>query len=406
MPRRARAKAGDPASALPPIRVLAIAAIAGLALAAASAAFSLALVSESSNPYLAVRLVPWLPKAQARIGDLIFATSKGKPTSTQARAMRERARNALAATPLNSSALRQLAVTGPRRKELLDLAIAVSRRDVLADIQRSEFDIRRNDADATLAGLDRALRVSPQVAPLVFPVLLGATDNPVLLGKIRAMLSRGPIWSERLVAWAGENPAVLGRLSRVVGALPKGSVARAPGYGQSIVAKLADQRQPAQAFAAYAAYSPPPRFADLDRTTFPPIDWQLTDDYETGGRPIADGRPGFDLFAERGKAGPAAARLLALGPGRYRLSLRQADIEGRGGELRIGLSCLVDQRERALATTALPIAAGTREASFAVPAGCPYQWLRIAIAAGDEPARTVIRAAGLERQGAAPTAAR
>jgi hypothetical protein len=199
---------------------------------------------------------------------------------------------------------------------------------------------------------------------------------------------------------------VLGRLSRVVGALPKGSVARAPGYGQSIVSRLAAQRQPAEAFTAYAAYSPAPRFADLDRTTFPPIDWQLTDDYETGGRPIADGRPGFDLFAERGKAGPAVARLLALEPGRYRLSLRQADVEGRGSQLRLALSCLVNQRERELASTALPIATGTQAAAFAIPAGCPYQWLRIAIAAGDEPARTVIRAAELGRQGAAPIPAR
>ena len=79
MPRRARAKEGGPASPLPPVRVLAIAGIAALALAGASAAFSMALISESSNPHLAVRLVPWLPKAQARIGDLIFATSKGKP---------------------------------------------------------------------------------------------------------------------------------------------------------------------------------------------------------------------------------------------------------------------------------------------------------------------------------------
>ena len=71
MPRRTRAKEGGPASALPSIRVLAIAGIAGLALSAASAAFSLALISESSNPYLAARLVPWLPKAQARIGAAI-----------------------------------------------------------------------------------------------------------------------------------------------------------------------------------------------------------------------------------------------------------------------------------------------------------------------------------------------
>lgn len=393
------------ATARPSPRALALALLVGAVLALASAAFSLAMVSEASNPFLAVRIAPWLPRAQARIGDLVFATSKGTPDRQQEARIRRGAARALQSTSLNSAALRQLAMTDrdmTRRKRLLDLAIVVSRRDPIANIQRSEFDIRRNDTEATLTGLDRALRVSPEVAPAVFPVLLEAADNPALLPKIRGMLAPGPIWSERMVAWAGENPAALGKLSRVLSALPKGSVALAPGYGQSIISQLSEQRQPAEAFAAYAAYSRPARFDDLDRAMFAPIDWQLNDDYETGARPVADGSPGFDMFAERGKAGPAAARLLALDPGGYRLTLRQTEADGRGGELRLALTCLAGQREWPLAGRKLAIADGTAVTTFLVPVGCRHQRFRLGIAAGDEPVRVVLRAARLNRQGVVP----
>lgn len=389
-------RAGTASAPWPSHTRLLVAGVAGFALAAAAAAFSLALVVQRSQPLLALALVPLLPKAAARAADLELAKAgSAGPKGARAQRIRQFAREVLEASPLSSAGLRQLAQLErdpARRQALYDLAIEVTRRDPIALIQASEYYLRTNRLDPALHNFDRALRVSSDTDPMVFAALLSTTGDPQVRAKLRNLVARNPVWSERLVQWSLQNPASLQGLSRIVGALPKGAVALDPGYGQGIIDQLAVQRQYAEAFAVYAAYArSQPNPANFAAGKFRPIDWSLNDNYESGARPLGGADDGVELFAESSRVGEAARLLVQSRPGARSLVLRANEVEGQGGAVGLDVVCLQGPSERRLATLTSPLRAGVMRFTYSVPASdCPYHWLRLSIGAGDVAARAVV----------------
>lgn len=397
-------------------------AVAGatLLLAGWSAAWSLAVAMQSRNPVLAAAIERSLPQATTRLGDLrilaIYQKSlgpeglaqlqqggqaattamlggAGMKLSPQERAtIAADARAVLATAPYTSKALRQLATasTNPAERErLLRLANSVSKRDTMASLQLAELDLRQGRLAGGLAALNQALIVSTNLDNTVFPLLAGAAADPQAAGQIGTLLQRDPEWADRLMRWATANPAAIAPLSAVLRYVPKDSLAHAPGYGQQFIDQLAAQGRYAEAFAVYAAYSDhPQQIGNLASDTFRPIDWRLIDNYDTGGRPF--GKDQVEVFANPGRLGSVAEVVTRLAPGSYRFSLRLSEALGKEAQLRFGVECVEPGASKGLTQQAIPLTNGPRNFAFAIPAGCGFQKITLAVEATTDAAGALI----------------
>jgi hypothetical protein len=403
----------------------------GLAAALYASAFSFAVLNRTSNPVVALAIPPTLPPSAARMGDLrillaqqdrlkqmrlsadtpeaVRATAQammanaavarglgGDLAPADHRAIQALAYRGLRATPLAGAALRQLAFIEDdpdKRIELLRLAQSVTKRDTLAALQFAEFQFGSRPQEA-LRSINRALVVSRNLDQTIFPMLLLATDDPLATAQIGQMLRRDPEWTEPLVLWGIANPPMLPALSRLLNYIPAESVARQAGYGQPMVDMLVQQKRYPEAFAAYRAYSPhPQQLSNLLVSDFPPLDWKLIDNYETGSRPF--GKDEVELFANPGRQGDVAQIISRLAPGSYAMSLVLADTIGQG-ELRFVVACLSATGERGVADDRVTLRNGRVALSFAIPAaGCRYQQLSLRIGAEEVSAGALVKSISL-----------
>lgn len=399
--------------------------VAGIAVAVFAAAFAFGVVFETRNPVAAMAATGGrLPIAGARLIDLRIALAmqqslraRGVTTANMATlppsmlgaaglrlSARENAdiaslaRDVVRMTPLSSAALRQLAFVEQdpeRRERLLRLAHSVSRRDVAAALQLAEMQINKGQVIEALSGLNRALVVSSSLDETVFPLLAGAATDPVGAEQLRSLLRRDPEWAERLVRWAIANPAYLAPIASVVGAIPESSPARQIGLGQQMVDVLTVQRRFAEAFTIQRAYgSDSPSIANLTTGPFPPLDWQLIDNYDSGSRQYE--KNVLEIFANPGRQGDFAQVIIRLEPGPHLLTLRIAETMGRGAELRFAAMCLGPRSDRTVAERSVSLANGPVAFGFEVPASeCRHQRLVLRTAADNEAVGALVRSASL-----------
>jgi hypothetical protein len=365
--------------------------------------FSYAVVAQTVRPQLALAFYGDLPGAAGRLGDQLVANSAQRADNSQqppsaiadldvllsnnARiALRRSAERGLAATPLTSVGLRQLALVerDPRqRRRLLELADRVSRRDVLAALQLSQIQAQDGDIQGALNNFNRALVISDEADSLIFPNLMRSTANPEFRAQIADLLRRNPDWAVRLVRWAIDNPEALPALSNLVGRIPRGSEALAVGFGQQMVDQLNNQRRFPEEFAIYDAYSPKPQNpADLSRLAFPPIDWRLIDNIDSGSRPY--GKGAIEVFSDPGRTGDVMQMLTRLAPGSYTWSMRIKDSSGQDSQLQLTASCVQAPQTKGLGTLQRPLRNGVLTLQFSVNSQCPYQMLTVGISGGHE----------------------
>lgn len=401
----------------------------GAAAAVYSVAFGLAVVQDTSNPVLAKAVYGGLPAPSERLADLAIGNASQRalkaqgttvrpgalppslisgigitlPRESQAR-ISALALDALTATPLSSEALRQLAYIESdqtRRVRLLSLAQAVTRRDVLANLQLAELQLRRNAVASGLAALNQSLVISRTIDNAVFPILLTAAGASTTAAReVGGLLTGDPIWSERMLGWSIGNPQYLPALSRIVGYLPSTSPARVSGYGQQVIDQLVTQRRYEEAFRTYRVYAGRPAgVTTLTAGAFPPLDWKLIDNFDTGSRVFEDGV--IELFANPGRRGQVAQLYTQLPGGPRQLTLRISETVGSGANLTFAATCLEGETERLVTEQQAPLRNGVQAFRYTVPAtGCAFQRIDLGIVAGNDTGGALLRLA--EGQAAAP----
>ncbi len=406
------------------------AAILVLALAASlyTAAFSFAVVNDRRLPEIALAIFPGLVPAASQAADIrLFTAAQATVAQGTGRvsadaippslitgigvqldpgtrsAIRMIAEQSLSSSLLAADALRQLAYlerSADRRERLLRLSQDVTRRNAFAALQLAEIELRGNRAEAGVAGLNRALIVSDRLDGAIIPLMLGAAQQPAYLEPIGDLLADDPLWASRLVDWSVANPNSLPLLAPLLRFLPAESPARAKGYGQVMVDLLAQQGSFGEAFSVYQAYaSSAPRASDLVGAGFPPLDWKLIDNYDSGGRLFEDNA--LEFFANPGRRGEVAQLVTNLAPGRHILSLQIDETMGGNAELTLETLCLQQGgAESQLRSATAPLADGVIRFPVAVDNQCPYQRLRLVIASGNEASSALARAVNLSRVGA------
>ena len=419
-----------------PLKRATITAIVLGPLAAFSSAYSLAVVLDTSEPQIAQRLYPDLPRSKVKLGDLAIARALGPDGTTHQRKARRateqagdgatrdapgdseelaarlsprtratieaRALSALGDSALSAGALRQLAFgegDPDRRRALLGLARSVSRRDIGASAQLAELHLRSGDFAAGMALIDEALSISDSLDERIFPLLLEANGNAQFASIVKPVLASDPDWSERLARHALRDPQSAARFVALARTLPSGSPALRLDYGAPLVEILAQDLRLSAAFEAHAIYAgQKPDAGAFGTRPLAPVEWQLIDGLEFGARMIGNARaPVAELFANPRRKGMAAQIVIRLAPGSYTLDFAVADRRGAGGSLHLARVCMVDGAERETRSARASLDKDRLSLPFTVGEGCPFQSLRLEVEAGGEAVSVLVDNVALNR---------
>jgi hypothetical protein len=281
---------------------------------------------------------------------------------------------------------------GVSEARLFRLSNAISRRSLATRLWFIQSAVDRGDVAGALEHFDLALRTSSAAPKLLFPVLANAATDAGLVRPIAAILDRPNDWRVLFLEATIRDGARVDALADVLAAMRDRAMILANGIDRALATKLAEQGAFAKAAAVEAHFHPgphallrDPRFADVRAA--PPFGWALTNDGQIAAeRSRVAGVTALAVHAQPLAAGQAAAQLLLLLPGRYRLATRMA--EGLADTMSPpswSLACGEGARQQ-LAVLPLSAAAGTTATvDFAVPEGCAGQWLTLQILASDAP---------------------
>ncbi|MXO63118.1 hypothetical protein [Qipengyuania oceanensis] len=393
--------------------------------AAYSSLYSLAILNDRGNPEFAAMISPLLNRSAAQKADIRIVTAGQEAleaagqrleagqvppslftgigldlSESDRRYIENAALSGLEASPLTPGSLRQLAFLSDstaRREKFLRLSQRVSKRDVFGALQLAEMDLRKNDLDAGMAGLNRALVVSTRLDSAIFPVLMGAASMPGFKHRVGKLIADGPVWDQRMMDWVLANPQYLPAAAPLIGYLDSGSPARDPGYGQQFVDILSSNRNYAEAFEVYESFNQErARAADLTRTAYAPIDWRPIDNYDSGSRIFDDGV--LEFFANPARQGPVLQRIMRLPPGAYTVSLKLAEEVGSDAALIFSHRCVANEGpELPFQDARQSLSNGVKRFRLVIGSGCPFQELEFRVAAGNDAASVLVERLVVER---------
>lgn len=397
-------------------QALIVALTAGLLMLASSV--TLGHVLAVVQPGIAASLIPCNAVAKATEARAIAFADDA--TAEQIALAKAKAHAALRCSPLIARALVVLGLAATRAgddaagRPFLKQAERLTRRDVDAQLLLLEDAVKRRQVGETLAHYDTALRTNVESEELLFPTLAEAVADPQLRPDVIALLRKSPPWTERfLLVAAGPTPA-LPYLPALLAGLD-GAFKPSESLSRLIIQRLIDAGHlaPAQTLfhqATGRALSPTGRVTNGDFAEagdWPPFDWQVTNNAGIGGS-INRADPGLDAFSGGGKSGVAAQQIMALPPGNYTIS---TEAEASADPIAYAswvVKCATGS-SRTVAALSIP-ATGERSAAsdvFSIGPDCPYQWLRLSIAAGEPHYRRItVRSVAVERMSAAPAPVR
>jgi hypothetical protein len=394
-----------------PFRVAVV--VFGVALAGLSARSALTAVTARTAPQFALSVSPSNPAALTGFGEQRFLAALASGKNSALIALAGPARAALAAQALSPTALRQLGyaqllsgdVKGGNR--LLALARKATRRDFGVQLWSIEEAVNRNDLDGAIRGYVSTMEVLDESWGILFPRLAAAIENPEISAKLAPYIRRGGRWVVPFLnlslAKNGSELPIL-NLVKQVGRLP--AEAQTDGFDQSLLRVLIARGRILEARQFYLSQP----YADrdlLENVAIPsqelvdqqgPVVWQFRDALSFGG--MLDSDRSVTIFADDSVRGVAAAKLLFLGPGQYRLMQKYADVEmPAGGFVQWKLNCLLQAnatREAWVSAPLRPRAGATLGEVVNIPAGCPAQTLELSVAGGIDRNRTSVTITALK----------
>jgi tetratricopeptide (TPR) repeat protein len=362
----------------------------------ASVTFSLAQVFIRDDPGGAHHLAPYDGRITAA-----FAVSR-VITGDQARAD-TLARRALRQDPTAIAAVATLALGAQARgdsaaaRRLFGYGKALSRRNEQVQLWAIEDSVARGDIRDALRYYDIALRTSPRLNDILFPVLAGASASPVIRSALIRTLAGRPQWGDGFINFLsarGPNPRATAQLLvglRRIGVTVPGEAAA------NTINTLIARGDVDDAWRYYAilhpdsdrSHSRDPRFT-ADRKTLSVLDWVTIDDGAISASIQAGTRGGILDFAAPASVGGTVVRQLELlPPGDYRLTGHSIEINQSGDAVPYWLVRCQDNRELGrVAVLNSAEARGVHSATFRVPTQCPVQTLEFITPPSNMPAGT------------------
>lgn len=346
--------------------------------------------------------------AAAALVSAAFVIGAGTPTSARSAIDRARdllgqgadpadpavqtlVRNALRRDSTIPAALEMMALASesrgdrPAAERLYRLSDRIGRRSLATRLWLAQDAVERGDVPATLAHMEIALRTSTAAPTLVFPALARGLEDPALVEPIAALVDRPSDWREAFLIYAAESAApqsaaalflaIRDRRLVLKNDLDRKLVARLVEDGQFSLARRTDR-----AFASNADTAPLVADGGFDDPSARhPFGWGITETSEIGAsREVEDGRAVLAYHANSAEGGQVAAQLLTLPQGEYLFEAKAAQSSESEVPPLWVISCA--GQARVVATIPLrPLGNPRSSFRFAVPAGCPAQWLTLAV---------------------------
>lgn len=372
------------------VRLAAIAAGA-LALAWFAVSVSIAAASRTGAPELALRFASHDAVAA---GNQAYGLIEQGADAAGIRRARSLAVMALRRDPTVIPAYRTLGLLADadgRRgtaRRIFSATETLSRRDFPVELWLIDDRVQADDVAGALVHFDRALRTSRLAEPVLIPILVRATEDSRLLGPIGRLLIASPEWRKPyfLALYNGGKASEnIARLLESVGNLEERKL---------FAARLASEKRFAAAAALFARAggdlhsSVRGPYFDAQPGDFLPFDWEFVNSDGVSAEARAtgsDGKKALDFSVRGGRRSDIARQLLALKPGNYAIATEASGAWPRDAAPTWTMTC-ASEAGPVLSTLALTAGTGFApgKASFTVPAGCAYQWLRLQNAPYDD----------------------
>lgn len=313
------------------------------------------------------------------------------------------ARKALRQEPLNSVALRLLAMDAENKGKvaaagkLIALSERVTRRDGATQLWLVMAHIRARNVAQFIRHCDILLRTQPSASPTLAPVLNQAMEDPAFRTVLRPYLRRPSPWLPDYLHFAAadaRSPQAVSAMFRMAGGVPESKVRQETEsilLARLIDANAADEalrffplmkgaRPEIAARADFSVATTDSRFAPVAWETLSPETMVATFDQE------GDGRLSLNVVASSGVRGVVARKLLTLGPGSYRFlqNIALATAGDRHAAALWRLSCLTSTgRQNLWQTSGTWRVAGRYSLEGpTIAASCPIQMLELEVAGG------------------------
>lgn len=371
--------------------VIAVAA-AAVVLAGLSVVKALSTIAQFSNPALANRVDPSNGIALANLANGALLQKKPDPVQVQ-----RLAAAAFSNAPADAQAIRTLGMAAdlnnkPKIAEtLVERSLNYSKRDLLSLLWLIEKRSAANDIAGTLRLYDYALRANPESEAVLLPILISASEDPVLANPIADALRARRDWSEKFwfrLFQANPLPSNLVPFIRRAG-LDANNLP--PNVIPSAIDVLVNQKRYSEAFMIeqlsrkHGARRAAARDAGIFGTDGDarPFDWQYVVDARVYTYPNGDGS--LSIEAAPSASGAVAKRLVRLPVGRVRAGAVIA-IEGAADRLpMISIRCAGS--DRPILQSAATQGAGGKaqiDASGRIDADCDFQWIEIVVPAASD----------------------
>lgn len=358
-------------------------ALGALALGYAGVTFSLAQVVAKTDPARAHQLAPYDGRITALYAASLSGAGGGRADFPRAKRL---ARLGLRQDPMAVGALVTLGLisdaTGDSAAARTSFAYTaqLTRRDITTQLWMIENAVHRGDVTGALRHYDTALRTTPKLGNLLFPVLASAIDDPDIRQQVVRILATKPLWTDSFLGFVsdvGRNPQTTAALFLDV---RRAGIAVPAAVRAKVIDSLAAANRIDDAWAYYASTHPG---ADRRRSRDPDFaavaaaptrfDWSTVDGE---GANVALAPGAFDFSVPAGVGGRLLQQTLLLTPGRYRLSGRGSGIDqSENARPYWSLSC---GNGGELGRVPMPNSSqfqGRFTGSFAVPQNCPVQTL-------------------------------
>lgn len=328
----------------------------------------------------------------------LLALAERQLAQGDADAAQATARQLLRSAPLEGRAFRILAAASDHagdHKRAFQLYLVAARRaprDLPTRLWLAQRYLQQGQFDSAIAQIDSILRMSPQRASSIHPVLVQMAKDPAFADALARALRPNPPWRAGLLATLRDkrsgDPVATGQVMQALQAQGGLSVDEYGGWLDSLLA----QGRWGEAYARWAgAVAKPggrlPLLYNGDFAQDPSdvgFDWRirrvpgvlLKFEPATG----ASGQVAYLQFLDRRIPGAGLEQPLLLGAGRYRLALRM-----RAHALHSGMGLqwqVVCAGPRGVVARGEPIEGEfgwrTQQVNIVIPEdGCPGQWLRL-----------------------------
>jgi len=356
--------------------------------------FSVAQVTVRGNPASAYRMVP---NSGAIAGD--YAAGLMRENLSLANAL---ARRALMHDPTAIGAIVTLGINAQLHgdvgaaRRLFAYGQRLSRRDNSTQLWAIEDAVARNDIPDVLRHYDVALRTSPNLADILYPVLASASADPAIRSAlIRTLIARPPWGDGFLIYMSGKGPDPEASARFLQGMAQAKLTVPAEAIANTVNALLAIGHGD-DAWAVYQMwhpkadrrYSRDPRFTG-SRQALSVLDWIPIDGDGLTASIQAGQRGGIlDFVASSSASGPVARQIQLLPAGTYRLTGHSTGpAQAQDAQPYWTIRC---QNNLEIARVSLANVDGDagshQEVIFKVPAGCPLQILELVVRPSDNAA--------------------